>query len=108
MRRKPALIAIIIAFGVAQGLSGASANALDVCNRLLFGGPAVESYSGSQAVASAPAVDVAKVDAVFGRWTTSTAGCAVGVGIGGRSVLEKAYGMADLEHDVANKADTIF
>jgi CubicO group peptidase (beta-lactamase class C family) len=53
-------------------------------------------------------VDPAKVDAVFSRWTTSTPGCAVGVGIGGKSVLEKAYGMADLEHDVPNKADTIF
>ena len=54
------------------------------------------------------AVDPAKVDAVFGRWSSSTAGCAVGVGVGGRSVLEKAYGMADLERDVPNKADTIF
>ena len=53
-------------------------------------------------------VDPAKVDAVFSRWTTGTPGCAVGVGVGGRSVLEKAYGMADLEHDVANKAETIF
>ncbi|HXT68664.1 MAG TPA: serine hydrolase domain-containing protein [Vicinamibacterales bacterium] len=54
------------------------------------------------------AVDPTKVDAVFARWTSSTPGCAVGVGVGGRSVLEKAYGMADLEHDVPNKADTIF
>src|SRR6188508_29457 len=58
--------------------------------------------------ATQTAVDPAKVDAVFGRWTTNTAGCAVGVGVGGKSVLEKGYGMADLEHDVPNKADTIF
>jgi CubicO group peptidase (beta-lactamase class C family) len=58
--------------------------------------------------ATQTAVDLAKVDAVFGRWSTNTAGCAVGVGVGGKSVLEKAYGMADLEHDVPNKADTIF
>ena len=60
------------------------------------------------AQSTATAVDPAKVDAVFARWTTSTPGCAVGVGVGGRSVLEKAYGMADLEHNVPNKADTIF
>jgi CubicO group peptidase (beta-lactamase class C family) len=54
------------------------------------------------------AVDPAKVDAVFARWSSTTPGCAVGVGVGGRSVLQKAYGMADLEHDVPNKADTIF
>jgi CubicO group peptidase (beta-lactamase class C family) len=69
----------------------------------LFGAVALAASQATQT-----AVDPAKVDAVFSRWTTSTAGCAVGVGIGGRSVLEKAYGMADLEHDVANKADTIF
>jgi CubicO group peptidase (beta-lactamase class C family) len=108
MRRTPVLIAIVVAFAVAEGFAGASAKALDVCSRLLFGGPAVASAEHSQAVATAPAVDVAKVDAVFSRWTTITGGCAVGVGVGGRSVLEKAYGMADLEHDVANKADTIF
>ena len=62
--------------------------------------------AGAQATQTS--VDPAKVDAVFSRWTSSTPGCAVGVGVGGRSVLEKAYGMADLEHDVANKADTIF
>ena len=54
------------------------------------------------------APDPARVDAVFNRWTTTTPGCAVGVSEGGRISLEKAYGMADLEHDVANAADTIF
>ncbi len=56
----------------------------------------------------APSVDPAKVDAVFARWTSTTPGCAVGIGVDGRSVLERAYGMADLEHDVPNKPDTIF
>ena len=36
------------------------------------------------------------------------AGCAVGVGVKGKAVLERAYGMADLEHDVPNAPDTIF
>ena len=39
---------------------------------------------------------------------SATPGCAVGVGVNGTSVLERGYGMADLEHDVANTADTIF
>jgi CubicO group peptidase (beta-lactamase class C family) len=50
----------------------------------------------------------AAVDNVFAQWTTSTPGCAVGVGVNGKSVLERGYGMADLEHDVPNAADTIF
>jgi CubicO group peptidase (beta-lactamase class C family) len=48
------------------------------------------------------------VDAVFSAWTNATPGCAVGVGVAGKPVLERAYGMADLEHDVANGPDTIF
>ncbi len=50
----------------------------------------------------------AAVDGVFAKWTTATPGCAVGVAVGGTTVLTRAYGMADLEHDVPNTADTIF
>jgi CubicO group peptidase (beta-lactamase class C family) len=49
-----------------------------------------------------------KVDAVFARWTNATPGCAVGVGTGGKTVLQRAYGMSDLEHDVPNAPDSIF
>jgi CubicO group peptidase (beta-lactamase class C family) len=49
-----------------------------------------------------------RVDQLFARWTGDTPGCAVGVSKGGTPVLEKAYGMADLEHDVPNRSDTIF
>jgi len=49
-----------------------------------------------------------KVDAAFSTWTASTPGCAVGVSVTGKIVLQKAYGMADLEHDVRNTSDTIF
>jgi CubicO group peptidase (beta-lactamase class C family) len=56
----------------------------------------------------ATAPDPAKVDAVFAKWTATTPGCAVGVAEDGKAVLEKAYGMADLEHDAPNAADTIF
>jgi CubicO group peptidase (beta-lactamase class C family) len=48
------------------------------------------------------------VDAIFSKWTTTTPGCAVGVAVRGKPVLMKAYGMADLEHDVPNTPDTIF
>ena len=48
------------------------------------------------------------VDRIFARWTAATPGCAVGVAVGGKTVLTKAYGMADLEHDAPNTPDTIF
>ena len=59
-------------------------------------------------VAQAPAVSESTVDEIFSRWTNDSPGCAVGVARGGQPVLQKAYGMADLEHDVPNKAETIF
>ena len=52
--------------------------------------------------------EASQVDAIFAKWTAATPGCAVGVAVGGRPVLTKAYGMADLEHDVKNTPDTIF
>jgi CubicO group peptidase (beta-lactamase class C family) len=61
-------------------------------------------------VRSAAAPDVeAQVDRVFAKWNTATTpGCAVGAAVGGKPVLAKAYGMADLEHDVKNAPETIF
>src|SRR5688572_18356638 len=56
---------------------------------------------------SAPSRD-SQIDAVFARWTASTPGCAVGVSKDGTPIVQKAYGMADLEHDVPNRPDTIF
>ena len=56
---------------------------------------------------SAPAKD-ADVDRLFAKWTTISPGCTVGASVGGKVVLAKAYGMADLEHDVKNTPDTIF
>ena len=50
----------------------------------------------------------AGVDKIFAKWSESTPGCAVGVSEGGRQTFAKAYGMADLEHDVKNTPDTIF
>jgi CubicO group peptidase (beta-lactamase class C family) len=61
----------------------------------------------SPGAAQSPAIEAA-VDEIFGKWTTATPGCAVGVAVGGKPVLVKAYGMADLEHDVRNTPETIF
>jgi len=52
--------------------------------------------------------DETAIDKLFARWSTASPGCAVGVSEGGKVVLRKAYGMADLEHDVPNSPDTIF
>lgn len=56
-----------------------------------------------------PSVEVADVDAVFAEFEgTRTPGCAVGVSHLGTPLLLRAYGMADLEHDVPNRPETIF
>jgi CubicO group peptidase (beta-lactamase class C family) len=66
--------------------------------------PASSTPLGGQA----PSGREAAVDRVFAKWTSSTPGCAVGVAVGGKPVLARAYGMADLERDVANTTETIF
>lgn len=51
----------------------------------------------------------AKVDELFAPWSSrESPGCAVAVGENGRTILSRAYGMADLEHDAAITTDTIF
>lgn len=60
------------------------------------------------AVAAQPADRRAAVDKVFAAWNTATPGCAIGVAENGVPVLQRAYGMADLEHDMPNRPDTIF
>jgi CubicO group peptidase (beta-lactamase class C family) len=57
-----------------------------------------------------PPQDVAesRIDAVFARWTNEMPGCAVGVSRRGTPIVQKAYGMADLEHGVPNRPETIF
>ena len=65
----------------------------------------LQAAAGTQ---QAQPVAESKIDALFSAWTSSTPGCAVGVGANGQIVLQKAYGMADLEHGVPNTPDTIF
>lgn len=62
----------------------------------------------AQAVATQAPAREAAVDKVFSAWTQATPGCAVGVSENGAAVLQRAYGMADLEHNVPNAAETIF
>jgi hypothetical protein len=48
-------------------------------------------------------------DTVFARWnTTHGPGCAVGVARGGKVLLTRGYGMADLESGTPISAETIF
>jgi CubicO group peptidase (beta-lactamase class C family) len=49
-----------------------------------------------------------QVDAVFAKWSGETPGCVVGVAQNGKKVLERAYGLADLERETRNKAETVF
>jgi CubicO group peptidase (beta-lactamase class C family) len=71
---------------------------------------AVLAASAPMAVAqaSATAETIAKVDALFSSITTETPGCAVGVAQNGKTILEKAYGLANLEFDIPNTPSTIF
>lgn len=63
----------------------------------------------SAASSQQPAETNALVDRAFQQWDNAESpGCAVGVAHGGRVVLSKAYGMADLEHDIPNSPATIF
>jgi CubicO group peptidase (beta-lactamase class C family) len=51
----------------------------------------------------------AKVDQIFAEWNKSSSpGCAVAASVDGKQTLAKAYGMADLEHDIPNTPETIF
>ncbi|MBW3656297.1 MAG: beta-lactamase family protein [Gemmatimonadetes bacterium] len=51
----------------------------------------------------------ARVDSLFARFAApDVPGCAVGVAENGRTVLARAYGMANLEHDVPNTPETVF
>jgi CubicO group peptidase (beta-lactamase class C family) len=66
---------------------------------------AVAALSGAARQAASPE---ARIEAILSKWSRTTPGCAVGVSQEGKSVFEKAAGMADLEHDVPIRPDTIF
>ena len=49
-----------------------------------------------------------RLDSLFRPLSGAVPGCALGVVRDGRLLVERAYGMADLEHDVGNDTTTIF
>lgn len=57
---------------------------------------------------AAPALDTARIDAVFAAYTDKTPGCALGITQGGQAVYAKGYGQADLNHGIAIRPDTVF
>jgi CubicO group peptidase (beta-lactamase class C family) len=59
--------------------------------------------------AAAPPDARAKVDAIFARFQRpDSPGCAVAASLDDEPVISRAYGMADLEHDVPLTPETIF
>jgi len=71
-------------------------------------GALVSAQAVATPVGAEPAARQAAVDKVFAAWNTTTPGCAVGVAEKGTPVLQRAYGMAELEHAVPNRPETIF
>ncbi len=60
-------------------------------------------------VGQAPADAAQQVDNIFEPWCSLTSpGCAVAVAQKGLTVFSRAYGMADLEHDIPNSPATVF
>ncbi len=75
--------------------------------RRLMGIMAMAAGMIAQPGIAAP-IAAADIDTIFSKWSgTATPGCAVGIEQGPER-FSKAYGMADLEHDVANSPATIF
>jgi CubicO group peptidase (beta-lactamase class C family) len=68
------------------------------------------AFAPSVLAAQAAATDsAAAVDRIFANWSSrESPGCAVGVARNGQTILERAYGMANLEYDVPNTPSTIF
>jgi CubicO group peptidase (beta-lactamase class C family) len=91
-----------------------SMNGLQLASRargwtVALAGVLVLAFAGATALQGQPAVvSASAVDKVFAAWTPATPGCAVGVSVGGKVTVANAYGMADLEHSVPNRPDTIF
>ena len=60
-------------------------------------------------VAPSASMDVTAFDSIFASVTgTASPGCAVGVSQDGQEVLQRAYGMADLELGMPNTPETVF
>lgn len=64
-------------------------------------------FLSGPARSDAPAIE--EINSIFAPWSTlATPGCAVGVEENGDLRFARAYGAADLEHDITNDVSTIF
>jgi CubicO group peptidase (beta-lactamase class C family) len=65
--------------------------------------------SGAASGQSVTAEQSKKVDEIFAKWNqTDSPGCALSVMQGGKIIYKRAYGMANLDHDVILTTDTPF
>ncbi|HUQ94402.1 MAG TPA: serine hydrolase [Bryobacteraceae bacterium] len=65
--------------------------------------------AGLLAASLSAATPVEMTDAVFARWNTADSpGCSVGIVQDGKVVHQRGYGMANLEHGIANTPQTQF
>lgn len=57
---------------------------------------------------TAPALDPARIDALFGAFTERTPGCAAAAIRDGRTIYARGFGLADLSHRAPIGPDTVF
>ncbi len=55
-----------------------------------------------------PSDTLQQIDALFSQWHNATPGGAIAIKRGEKIIYHKAYGLADLEHQVPNTTETIF
>ena len=63
---------------------------------------------GNLIVSAQNADTLRSIDNLFSGWNNSTPGGAVAIARGNKIIYQKAYGLADLEHNVPNTIETIF
>ncbi|ATY33978.1 serine hydrolase domain-containing protein [Sphingomonas psychrotolerans] len=80
--------------------------AIGGCGALAVTTPALGQAADAARIRAVAATDL---DSIFAKWNSDSApGCAVAVDQDGQAVLTRAYGMADLEHGIRNRAETVF
>ena len=91
-------------------LARAAARALALAALMMLAALAAPARAQAPAATGgSPDSTLARVDRIFARYATrESPGCAVGVARDGRVVLERGYGMANLEHDVPITPRTLF
>ncbi|CAN5391012.1 hypothetical protein BH10ACI2_BH10ACI2_07660 [soil metagenome] len=75
---------------------------------LIFVGIVANQIIGQTPDSSKVIAAADKVIATVAAKASAAPGCAIGVSLDGKSVYERAFGMADLEYSIPNTAQTIF